>query len=794
MAEVSISGRVLDENGTAVTVASVSFRTSADPLAHPSPGTSGPSGHFTLRLPAPGHYLVSVTHQGFFPLMDKPVEIVDGASLQLILNHLTEVFESIEVKADSSGIDLDQTDNRKTLTNLQILNVPYVGRDLGSALKLMPGVVQDSLGAFHLSGSSVNQVQYTLDGFNITDPLSGKLNARLNIDTIRTMEFSTGRFSPEFGKGSAGVVAIDTRMGTDALRYSATNFVPGIDTTSGAHIGTWSPRFGISGPMVKGRAWFSESVDAEYSQLVVEDVKGRNRTPSLRVDNLLRAQFNATTTSLLFFSFLVNGSDAPGSGLSALDPYSTTVNRRSRTWFFSFKHEKYLAHGARIEWGYAEDRTFSRQIPQGSDYYRVTPYGRAGNFFMDARDEARRGQFLFNFSPALLRLAGTHQLKMGVDLDRLNFHRDIHRTGYERYGLDGALFSRITYGGSGIFSRPSLEASAYVADSWKVKPNLTIDTGLREDWDELVRRVALSPRIAASWAPFGRINTKLSGGYAITRDAVSLEEFSRPLDQYSIVTEFNPDGSLASPPSRTLFTIPNHDLKAPKYENWSASFEQRLARNIALRFTWLRKRGENGLTYVLSPPPYDPGVQTQFELRNYRRDVFDSAEVVLRQNFGRQFGWMASYTRSRALSNSVISLSVDEPLWVTNNLGRMPWDTPNRVLGWAYLPTPWRQWAIAGAVDARSGYPFTIQTDRGASVGEINSQHFPFFFNMDLHLERRLRVGRHHVALRGGFNNITNHQNPSVVNSTIGASNYLSYYGSQGRHVVFRLRWLRPAE
>ena len=56
---------------------------------------------------------------------------------------------------------------------------------------------------------------------------------------------------------------------------------------------------------------------------------------------------------------------------------------------------------------------------------------------------------------------------------------------------------------------------------------------------------------------------------------------------------------------------------------------------------------------------------------------------------------MVSYTRARALSNSVISLSVDEPLWVTNNVGRMPWDTPNRFLAWGHFPTPWRDWSVA---------------------------------------------------------------------------------------------------
>ena len=68
------------------------------------------------------------------------------------------------------------------------------------------------------------------------------------------------RYSPEFSKGSAGVVAIRTKMGDD----TATNVIPGVDFRSGIHLGTWAPRVGLFGPIVKGRAWFSKSAEAEY--------------------------------------------------------------------------------------------------------------------------------------------------------------------------------------------------------------------------------------------------------------------------------------------------------------------------------------------------------------------------------------------------------------------------------------------------------------------------------------------------------------------------------------------------
>jgi hypothetical protein len=51
-----------------------------------------------------------------------------------------------------------------------------------------------------------NQVLYTLNGFNISDPVSGRFTTRLPVESVRSVEYSSGRYSAEFGKGSAGAL------------------------------------------------------------------------------------------------------------------------------------------------------------------------------------------------------------------------------------------------------------------------------------------------------------------------------------------------------------------------------------------------------------------------------------------------------------------------------------------------------------------------------------------------------------------------------------------------------------
>ena len=797
-ADVTLQGRVVDENNAAVGGARISLA-SPSVIAMPLNAVTSPTGSFTFSLAQPGLYLITAESNGFFPLKDRPADLHESANeILLVLNRIHNTSETVNVQGTTSAVDIEQTNSERLLNGHQIIEVPYPStHDLRNALPLMPGVISGPGGELHFNGGQENQVLYTLDGFNISNPLTGTFSSHISVESVRSLTYSSGRYSPEFGKGSSGALAIRTETGDDILRYSATNFIPGIDTKRGPHLGAWTPRFNLSGPIWKGRAWFADSIDANRNTLVIEDLpKGHDRTTSTSFSNLLHGQVNLTPGNILFTDFLVNYLYAPNTGLSALDPPTTTIDRRSREYFVSVKDQIYLARGVLLEVGFGDNRTFGRQIPQGQGLYVFMPTGHRGYYYADSTQRSERKQFLSNLFLPSFRFAGTHQLKTGVDLDRLNYSQDIRRTGYENLDLAGRLIRRTTFGGNGDLSRPSLEASSYLVDAWRLRPNLQVEAGIRQDWDELVRRFAFSPRLSASYAPLGWKNTKLAGGYAVVYDATPPQLFAQAQDQYSVVTSFNPDGSVSHGPAVSLFSISNPHLKAPRYQNWSLGAEQRLPRRIQVGVNLLRKRGSNGFTYAnsltnpLAPTFAGLPIDGVFKLTNLRKDVYDSAEITFHQPFGSLYEWFASYTRSRALSNAVLNLSVDQTALVPNNVGRLPWDSPNRFLSWGYLPTPWKNWAVAYLLDTRDGFPFSLQQVDGTVAGQPDSKRLPFYFSLNLHAERSFHLRNYRFALRGGFNNITDHKNPATVQNTIGSPQFLTYYGSEGRHFVFRFRWL----
>jgi hypothetical protein len=801
-AQVNLTGRVVDENSAAVPGAQVFLTRAGTEFRLES--VADPTGRFVFRVDSPGEYLLTAERPGFFRLQDRPVRLAEGANeITLVLNPTREVFEKVDVSYSPPAIDFERTTPEERLTGTEILQVPYAATGtLRNAMRAIPGVVQDSAGGIHLNGGAEEQILYTLDGFQLNDPLTGRFESRLSVEAVRSMEVS-GLNPAEFGKGAAGTLAIKTSTGDDQFRYSGTNFIPGLENRKGWVIGGWTPRFEVSGPLRRGRAWFSDSVDVQYDQQVVEELpNGQDRSTSWRVNNLLRNQFNITPSNILYTGFLTNFWIAPRNGLGALDPMETTTDRRTRQWFFNIKDQVYFHRGALFEFGYAANRTFDREIPQGDASLVNTADGRTGNAFIDATRQAGRDQFLANlFAPSFSAL-GSHQVKIGIDLDAVNYWQNVSRTSYMFLRADNTISRAVTFGGSGRLQLSNTEASWYAQDSWKVRPRLQLEIGLRQDWDRLAGNTNLSPRIGFSWAPPHLESTKISGGYGIVYDETSLEVFSRPLDQYSLTTHYLADGTPAYGPAVSVFMLGPGRLKTPRYATWNLGAERRLAADMYLRLQYLGRRGRDGFTYRNtiapdSPPPPDlvarfgtSPFDAVYELSNLRRDSYDAFEVTVRQAFHKQYEWMASYTRSRAFSTGVLDISVDSPMLVTANTGRMSWDAPNRFLSRGYLPTRWPNWAVAYLLEARSGFPFSIQNEAGQILGNPNDHRFPAFFELNLHLERRFVFRKNRWALRCGFDNITNRKNPNAVNADTSSPQFLSFYGGQRRALTFRIRWL----
>jgi hypothetical protein len=190
-------------------------------------------------------------------------------------------------------------------------------------------------------------------------------------------------------------------------------------------------------------------------------------------------------------------------------------------------------------------------------------------------------------------------------------------------------------------------------------------------------------------------------------------------------------------------------------------------------------------------------VSGNYILESSRSDRYDAFELSLRHNFRQRYAVFGAYTYSRTRTNHVFDFSLDIPLLSPQRPGPYPWDTPHRFVGWGVVPffklPVIRQVDLAYSAEARSGLPFNATTDQGQipSAYPPGTLRLPTYYSVNLHLEKRFHLFGYYWALRGGFNNVSNHANASLANGIIDASHpFPTYVDSSGRAFTGRIRYL----
>ena len=173
--------------------------------------------------------------------------------------------------------------------------------------------------------------------------------------------------------------------------------------------------------------------------------------------------------------------------------------------------------------------------------------------------------------------------------------------------------------------------------------------------------------------------------------------------------------------------------------------------------------------------------------------MYDSVEISLSNQFLKKYDWSASYTRSRAYSNAALDISVDDPIVFSETAGRLPWDTPNRLLSWGLFPITKRN-TLAYFLEWHDGFPFSVNDDEGRAIGKPNSWAFPRYFSLNLHYERRVSLLGNQWAVRVGVDNVTNRGNFTLVNNNSSALDFLQLYGRQPRKFVLRIQRLEKSQ
>ena len=628
----SLQIAVRDENGVAIPEVRISLIAPGRPTLIAQANYEGKVR--IAPLPA-GTYQLRVERQNFYASTIPDVKIPDASQVQVTLQHVREYRENVQVTDSAPAVELAQTSSQRELTNREIFSLPYPNtRDFHQVLPFIPQVLLDQNQQLHVAGSASYELHEQLDGFDATRPANGLFDFRVAPDALRLINLQTSRYSAQYGKGSGGVLQLETGTGDNDFRFSATNFTPGLSLHKGVQFENVTPRLVFSGPIKKGKAWWFEGIEGEYDTNYITDIpKGQERqNPLWRIDSLSKVQVNLTPSNILSGSFLINHEKDERVGLSIFTPVQSTNDQHHDEYLASLRDVAYFKNQALLETGVAFSEYRSEVLPRGDLAAQQTAFGTAGSFFERSVARAHRVQGVANLDLPPVQWHGRHEFKLGVDADALRFDESIVRTPLAILRADGTLARLSRFTNPPVFGRDDFETSVYAQDRWSPNSRMIVEYGLREDWNQIIRDFVPSPRLAGSFLVDPNSMTKLSLGAGLVYDTANLNFIAQPLQGVRTDQNFATDGvTPVGTPIITKFLVDQSLLNQPRFFNWSAALERMLPAATYFRLEFLEKRGRHGFDFVnLSP---NPALGGNYLLTSGRNDVYDAVAVTAHKKF-----------------------------------------------------------------------------------------------------------------------------------------------------------------
>jgi hypothetical protein len=433
-----------------------------------------------------------------------------------------------------------------------------------------------------------------------------------------------------------------------------------------------------------------------------------------------------------------------------------------------------------------------------------------GNFFRDDSSRTSRQEGLVNTVFRPWHAAGTHQFRVGTNLEETALRETVARHDLSVFGVDNDVVRSIEFIGSPHQSVNDPQANGYVVDHWIPTQGLSFDIGLRMQWDRVTGTAPPAPRLATAWAPKKLGGLKLSAGWGIYYDTPTLAFLALSEEQSSLTTYYAADGTPLGPPMETSYLVNIRDLRAPRYAVSSVSAERSLLWNFVGRVDLTSRDGSRGFAFDQIPSgevssgnasPMPIPLVNEYVANNSRHTSYRAAEVTVRRTFLGKYQWLASYTRSDSRSNTAVQYTIENPIITPQSGGPQPWDAPNRILLWGWAPVE-KKWfpsflqGIVGDTDFQllseyhTGFPFSATTENGFLASTPDGLRYPAYLSINVALERQFHFHGYLWALRLGVINALDRANPNVVNTDADSPQFLLFARGQPRAFNLRLRLL----
>ncbi len=297
---------------------------------------TGSMGEFAFRnIPAGLCQFVAVL-PGYEDRSIENVRVVAGEETSFEMSlQIARISESVVIEGVAPDTVANEPEEAVTLTPEQLDALPLPSDRFQESFPLVPGVVRDPEGRLSFNGARPSQSTLLVNSANVTDPVTGEFAVELPLKAIKAVEVNNLPYSAEYGRVTGAVAKIETRGGTDEWDIDYGNVWPSFNFRDGTIKGIRSfvPQVQISGPIKKGKAWFSQGVAYRFVRSRAYDVAtGEDERVLESYDSFTQLDFRFAEKHHLTTTFSFFPLEVDNLGMNALVTANATPDFNSKGW------------------------------------------------------------------------------------------------------------------------------------------------------------------------------------------------------------------------------------------------------------------------------------------------------------------------------------------------------------------------------------------------------------------------------------------------------------------------------
>jgi hypothetical protein len=746
---------------------------------------------------SPGEYKITVTGADFEQSTESFIVQDERPAIEIDFTLVPKLQrqDNIDVIADAQSPDIqDSSPAAAELRAAEVTSLPMRPANVADTLPLVPGVNRDSSGEIQISGQSEQRSALLVNSSDVTDPVTGRFGSTVPLGSVDSIGVLKTPFLPQYGRFTSGVVAVETKRGSDKWHFSLKEPSPDFRVRSGRIRGLRdsTPKLHIGGPMAGNKVFLAQSLEYSLEKKQVRTLSFPNNESKVesvnsftQLDYILSPQQFITAT-LHATPKHVNFVDP-----QFFNPQPVTPSYRGYQQVVTLIDHASIS-GALLDSTVSQQQFRSHIGAQGDAEMVLTPTGNTGNYFARQQRDSSRVEWLETLSFN----RGAHDWKFGSIVARTAYNGSFSFKPIEIRDANELLIERIEFSGGAPFQIRDNEGALFAQDHWKLFSNLSLDGGGRIEYQTKTHTARLGPRIGFAWNPLREGNTVVRGGFGVFYDRVPLSIYSFSRYPEQLITDYDSNGEPVGEP-RQLSNITLMELKrfhllnspprsgnfAPYSKTWTAEVERVVGRNVRLRANYQHSNSAGG---VLLTPDVVKGNDV-LVLGGGGRTTYRQMELTANFSLHNGQQLLVSYIHSKARGdlNQFNSYLGDYPFAPirSNQFSNLRGDVPNRVISWGILNLPWKM-RLAPIFEYRTGAPFAVLNAARAYVGlplrDTTRQRT--YISLDERMLKDFRVS-HKYSVRFSVSalNVLNHFNALDVHANTGDPQFGTFFGHYKR-------------